>query len=144
MTLQVRTTSGGPIALPRPIVTALAMELRIVCRDEPRPFFAFTDLLDFPGYRSRKRERLDKTFRDAPNSPAEFFLRGKVDYLFQSYTADLELTSLVLCLPDSNLEVTTLPKAIENWIDVTHGSTPEDGRASRRCCFSPSPSSTGI
>ena len=38
-TLQVNTASGTPIALPRPIITALAMELRIVCRDEPRPFF---------------------------------------------------------------------------------------------------------
>jgi len=123
--LQVRTHKGGPVALPRPIVTALAMELRIVCRDEPKPFFAFTDLLDFPGYRSRKREHLQRSFRDATNAPAEYFLRGKVDYLFQSYTADLELTSLVLCLPDSNLEVATLPKAIENWIDVTHGTTPD-------------------
>jgi len=125
VTLQVRTSASGPVALPRPIVTALAMELRIVCRDEPRPFFAFTDLLDFPGYRSRKKEHLERAFRDASNAPAELFLRGKVDYLFQSYTADLELTSLILCLPDSNLEVTTLPKAIESWIDVTHGSSPE-------------------
>ena len=80
---------------------------------------------NFPGYRSRKREHLQRSFRDATNAPAEYFLRGKVDYLFQSYTADLELTSLVLCLPDSNLEVATLPKAIENWIDVTHGTTPD-------------------
>lgn len=123
--LSLRTMTGAPIALSRPIVTALAKELRIVCRDEPRPFFAFTDLLDFPGYRSRKKEHLERAFRDASNAPAEFFLRGKVDYLFQSYTADLELTSLVLCLPDSNLEVTTLPKAIESWIEVTHGATPD-------------------
>ena len=107
-TLRVHIGSGAPITLPRPVVTALAMELRIVCRDEPRPFFAFTDLLDFPGYRSRKKERLERAFRDAPNAPAEFYLRGKVDYLFQSYTSDLELTSLILCLPDSNLEVPTL------------------------------------
>lgn len=123
--LQVRAKSGTPVALPKPIITALAMELRIVCRDEPWPFFAFTDLLDFPGYRTRKPENLKKRFRDSPKSAAELFLRGKVDYLFQSYTADLELTSLILCLPDSNLEVLTLPKAIENWIDVTHGSAPD-------------------
>jgi hypothetical protein len=54
------------------------------------------------------------------------FLRGKVDYLFQRYTAEQELTSMLLCLRPSNLDVTTLPAVIEEWIGVTHGRTAEE------------------
>jgi hypothetical protein len=125
-TLSISTGSGSPHQLPRAVIAALASELRIVCRDEPQPYFAKTDLLDFPGYRARKPYPLEKFFREAPKKSAkELYLRGKVDYLFQSYTADIELTSLILCLPDSNLEVPSLPKAIENWVAVTHGPSPE-------------------
>jgi hypothetical protein len=124
--LSITTESGVPGKLPRAVVAALSSELRIVCRDEPQPYFSKTDLLDFPGYRARKPRHLEKYFREAPEKSAkDLYLRGKVDYLFQSYTADIELTSLILCLPDSNLEVPSLPKAIENWVAVTHGPTPE-------------------
>ncbi len=107
------------------MLTALIAELRIVCRDKPQPFFEHTDLLDFPGYRSRFSANLKRLFRDDPKAASGVFLRGKVDYLFQRYTADLELTAMVLCVPDSNLEVTSLPKAVEGWVAATHGATPE-------------------
>ena len=134
--LRISNGAGVEIELPRALVAALAAELRIVCRDEPHGFFRHTDLLDFPGYRSRTRQNLAKYMRDAATAaPKELFLRGKVDYLFQSYTANLELTSLILCLPDSNLEVTSLPKAIEQWIGVTHGATPEKRRGKPTLLF---------
>ena len=124
--LDVVTADGGTANLPRPVVTALIAEMRIVCRDKPLPFFDHTDLLDFPGYRSRFRTDLQRLFRDAAaTAPREVFLRGKVDYLFQRYTAELELTAMVLCIPDSTLEVTSLPKAVESWVATTHGATPE-------------------
>ena len=124
--LEIGTPDGTVVSLPRPIVTALIAELRIVCRDKPLPFFDHTDLLDFPGYRSRFKSDLKRFFRDAADTaPREVFLRGKVDYLFQRYTSDLELTTMVLCIPDSTLEVPSLPKAIETWVGLTHGDTPE-------------------
>lgn len=124
--LAVSTAGGTIVSLPRPVVTALIAELRIVCRDRPLPFFEHTDLLDFPGYRSRFKSDLKRFFRDAADTaPREVFLRGKVDYLFQRYTGDLELTTMVLCIPDSTLEVPSLPKAIETWVGLTHGRTPE-------------------
>ena len=121
----VATAAGGTVELSRPVLTALIAELRIVCRDKPQPFFEHTDLLDFPGYRSRFSANLKRLFRDDPKAASGVFLRGKVDYLFQRYTADLELTAMVLCVPDSNLEVTSLPKAVEGWVAATHGATPE-------------------
>ena len=135
-TLVVSTAEGAMVTLPRPVVTALAAELRITCRDQPLPFFAHTDLLDFPGYRSRFKSDLTRFFRDAAGTaPRDVFLRGKVDYLFQRYTADLELTTMVLCIPDSTLEVPSLPKAVEAWVGVTHGATPEARRARPNLLF---------
>ncbi len=124
-TLEVATSGGATASLPRPLVTALVAELRIVCRDTPQPFFEHTDLLDFPGYRTRFKKDLTKYFREAADTASkDVFLRGKVDYLFQRYTSELELTTMVLCVPDSVMEVASLPKAIETWVGLTHGTTP--------------------
>ena len=122
--VSVSTGAGALVSLPRPIVTALAAELCINIKERPWPFFEHTDLLDFPGYRGRTRYNLTKFLADAKgNALKELFLRGKVDYLFHRYTAEQELTSMLLCLRPSNLDVTTLPAVIDDWIGVTHGRT---------------------
>lgn len=119
------SAGGKTISMPRAVVTALAAELRMTMKEAPWPFFDHTDLLDFPGYRSRTPTNLTNYLREAGGDALkELFLRGKVDYLFQRYTAEQELTSMLLCLRPSNLEVATLPAVIEEWIGATHGSSP--------------------
>ncbi|HEX4411066.1 MAG TPA: virulence factor SrfC family protein [Xanthobacteraceae bacterium] len=128
-TLKVATRDNKIVDMPRPVIAALAAELRIVLKDNPWPFLEHTDLLDFPGYRGRTLFNLKKYLSEAKDDALkELFLRGKVDYLFQRYTAEQELTSMLLCLRPSNLDVTTLPGVIEDWIAVTHGRTPEERR----------------
>ncbi len=129
-TIDVVTSAGAVTKLSRPVVTAIAAELRIVCRDKSWDFLEDTDILDFPGYRSRSRTNLWKYFEESKDAIKELFLRAKVDYLFQRYTSDLELTCLVMCLRADPLEVASLPEAIEDWIEVTHGGSAEQ-RASR-------------
>ncbi len=125
--LTIMCPDHSTVQLARPILTALAAELRMVLKESPWPFFEHTDLLDFPGYRNRTPHRLAKFLAEAKGTALkELFLRGKVDYLFQRYTAEQELTSMLLCLRPSNLDVTTLPSVIEEWIGVTHGRTPEE------------------
>ena len=132
--LKVSPPAGAPVELPRPVVTAITAELRIVMREPPRPFFAHTDLLDFPGARSRQPLALGRYFAQNENALKETFLRGKVAYLFDRYVAEQELTSMLLCIGYGNQEVTTLPNMIAEWIATTHGATPEE-RARRRCVF---------
>src|SRR5262245_26473351 len=55
-TLKIKTKKGSPIQLPRPVVTALAAELRIVSKEKPWDFFDHADVLDFPGYRNRAKQ----------------------------------------------------------------------------------------
>lgn len=33
---------------------------------------------------------------------------------------------MLLCVPDSNMDTVSLPGLVENWIDMTHGATPEE------------------
>ncbi|WP_297049286.1 virulence factor SrfC family protein [uncultured Desulfovibrio sp.] len=129
-TLDVVTPDGVHAALPRAVAAALTAELTIVMREKPAPYFDHTDLLDFPGYRSRYK--LDDVRRELKKEGMlkELFLRGKVAYLFQRYCAERELTSMLLCIGPSNQEVQDLPGVIDEWVRTTHGERPED-RAGR-------------
>ncbi|MDR2727134.1 MAG: putative virulence factor [Deltaproteobacteria bacterium] len=126
--LEIVTADGKRAVLPRSVVTALTAELTIVMQKKPDDYFEHTDLLDFPGYRSRyKFDDLRKELRK-PDMLKELFLRGKVAYLFQRYSAERELTSMLLCIGPSNQEVQDLPGVINNWINLTHGEKPESRR----------------
>lgn len=123
--LKIRAASGVVVSLPRPVVTALVAELHITITEKPWPFFTHTDLLDFPGARSRQPVDFSTYMADVAKNPIkETFLRGKIAYLFDRYVADQELNSMLLCIPDSVQEVTALPEMIDHWISITHGQTP--------------------
>lgn len=105
---------------------ALTSELIIQMRDKPHNLFDKIDLLDFPGARSRKAYPKKGAVLTQKSTQIDNFLRGKVSYLFDKYSADLELTSMVLCLAPSNQEVVGLDAIVEEWIIKTHGSTFEE------------------
>ncbi len=129
--LDVRTASGTCQTVSRATLCALTAELILPMRDQPWPLFEHTDLLDFPGARNRFKDPLDLTLRE-PQNLLELLLRGKVAYLFDRYVEAQEITSMLLCIPDSNMEAVDLPRLIENWIKVTHGATAAD-RAKAEC-----------
>lgn len=125
-TLDIVTPDGTKASLPRAVIAALTAELTIVMEEKPANYFDYTDLLDFPGYRSRyKFDDVRKELKK-PGMLKEMFLRGKVAYLFQRYSAERELTSMLLCIGPSNQEVQDLPGVINAWIAGTHGEKPED------------------
>ena len=123
--LHMVTPQGKAAELPRAVVTALTAELTIVMEQKPDEYFDYTDLLDFPGYRSRYK--FDDVRRELKKDGLrkEMFLRGKVAYLFQRYCAERELTSMLLCIGPSNQEVQDLPGVINDWVCSTHGERPE-------------------
>lgn len=130
-TLDIVSAGGRHASLPRAVVTALTAELSIVMDKQPAPYFEHTDLLDFPGYRSRYKFDDVRRELEKPGLLREMFLRGKVAYLFQRYCAERELTSMLLCIGPSNQEVQDLPGVINDWICSTHGERPEE-RAGRQ------------
>lgn len=129
-TIAVRpaTDAGQAIQMPRATMCALTAEVKLVIQEAPWPFMEHTDLLDFPGARSRLKLRnlgAGTGDEDEDGSPRELFLRGKIAYLFQRYTAEIELTSMLLCMPPSNQEVKDLSGMVRSWIEATHGATPK-------------------
>ncbi len=118
------------VELPRTEVTALTAELKIILEHKPcsldgtaYDFFDHTDLLDFPGARSREQINELPDYLARPEALAGFFLRGKVAYLFERYCAEQELTAMLLCIGPGNQEVRGLPDMVSDWIAATHGAT---------------------
>ncbi len=136
-TLKVRTANGKITEISRKNATAIVAELTLVLKNSPAPYFAHTDLLDFPGYKARLdcadiAQYLKEGKEDS--KVEQFFRRGKVAYLFQRYNAERELTSLLLCVavPDNT---PGLPAAVEEWIITTHGKTPQDRIQTKNALF---------
>jgi len=127
--------------LPRSLVCALTAELSVAIDEKPWGFFDHTDLLDFPGARSRlKLANLEdvakaKGVAEGANPLRELLLRGKVAYLFQRYSSERELSAMLLCIPDGNQEVRDLSDMMTAWIDQTIGATPAERAKQKNALF---------
>lgn len=124
-TISVVTKTGQSAQISRADIGALVAELTISMDHQPHDFFEHTDLLDFPGARTRSENANDREQLALPEKIAGIFLRGKVDYLFDRYSDEQELTSMLLCVGESNQEVAEVPLVVEEWVSQTHGATPE-------------------
>lgn len=128
----LRTPSGVTCQLPRAIVAALTAELVLPMVERPWDLFEEADLLDFPGVRERKAAKGTlESFITGSEAPCkELFLRGKVGFLFERYIALQELSSMLLCVPPSNVNVAAdLSEGVEEWIAQAQGASPEDRAA---------------
>jgi hypothetical protein len=123
-TVMTATRAGRRAPLTRAVLTAVTAELCLQLEEQPYDFFAHTDLLDFPGARSRGKEDARDPERVASQQIFLLVRRGKVAYLYQRYLAEQELTSMLLCFRDSNQEVASVPFMVNDWIESTHGATP--------------------
>ena len=130
--VEMRAESGASATIPRGELTALVSEMIVPMAASPWGFMSGTDLLDFPGTRNRFTHDLAH-YLEAGEAPlAQLFLRGKVAYLFDRYVAEQELTSMLLCIGDGNMEAKDLPGLIDRWVAATHGAAPRE-REDARC-----------
>lgn len=130
----VRTEDGRELSLARSELTALIAELRIIMAEQPDDFFDYTDLLDFPGARTRTPMPKQMVTGDSGNA-SELLMRGKVAYLFDRYNAEQELTSLLLCAGPENNEVEGIDELLFSWIQATHGDTAEARTGKQNALF---------
>ncbi len=80
------------------------------------------DLLDFPGARAREQEHLTKLSK---SNILDFFLRGKVAYLFNKYNEEMGINILLYCHHNKDNDVTGLYKLLEDWVHNYVGDTVE-------------------
>jgi len=112
----------------RGLLSGLTAELVLKMSGMPHDFFNYTDVLDFPGTRNRKPENLTTMFQSSEtvDNIHQFFLRGKVAYLFDKYVTAQDINSMLLCIKDSNMEAVGLPAMIEKWVHNSIGASPVD------------------
>ena len=133
--VRVVSPAGAAASLDRALLAALIAEITVPMEQQPWDFFEHTDLLDFPGARSREVIRSVDAFLSEPGRLGRVFLRGKVAYLFQRYNAEQEIAAMLLCVGPSNQDVQTLPEMIATWIDQTIGASPEARAQQRNSLF---------
>jgi hypothetical protein len=129
-TIEVISDNGKRGVMTRAQIAAIVAELVITIRDQPWDYFKHTDLLDFPGARSRDINEDAAQYVKRPGAIAYLLRRGKVAYLFDRYCAQMELTSMMLCLTPGNQEVRTLAGLVGSWIRTFQGDSPAE-RAER-------------
>ncbi len=82
------------------------------------------DILDVPGIRAGRQgaEQGKRTSADTLDEQMEIVKRGKVAYLFDRYTDELQIQTLLLLARGGNLEVTAQMKAnVERWGRARYG-----------------------
>ncbi|MDR2058192.1 MAG: virulence factor SrfC family protein [Dysgonamonadaceae bacterium] len=87
-----------------------------------KPFLKETDLLDFPGARSRLTLPENNIERE---SIPELLIRGKVAYLFNRYSNAEKINILLFCAKHEQAAQRSMPEMLNNWICKTVGGTPE-------------------
>jgi len=100
----------------KPYLCALTAELIFVLPDAikiTKPFLAQTDLLDFPGLR-----RTENTSEDfiTDLSLTTLLRRGKVDYLFNKYSNNERINTLLFCQKHSMSGQSVMPEKLNSWI----------------------------
>jgi len=84
------------------------------------------DILDVPGMRAGRQgaEQGKRTAADTLDEQMEIVKRGKVAYLFERYTEELQIQTLLLLARGGNLEVTAQMKYhIDKWGKARYGES---------------------
>src|SRR5690554_2595961 len=112
----VKKANGAEVEITRPFLAALIKELIFTVSSElvnDKPFLENSDLLDFPGARSRLALQPDEITEVIIS---DMLLRGKVSYLFNKYTDEFNINNLLFCTNDKQLDVNEIPDLLGNWI----------------------------
>lgn len=117
------------IKIGKPYLCALSAELVFSQPEsllESKAFLKESDLLDFPGARSRLT--LPQNLIE-PQIIPELLLRGKVAYLFNKYSDAEKINVLLFCAKHEQAAQRAMPEMLNNWIHKIVGETPEKREA---------------
>lgn len=122
----LKKDNGEEIKINVSKITALTAELVFTIPSEltdSKEFLKNSDLLDFPGARSRLAIEIEDINTD---SIPDMLLRGKVSYLFNKYSDDFNINNLLFCTNDKQLDVNEIPSLLFNWIEKNIGGNALD------------------
>jgi hypothetical protein len=123
---QVVPESHPPVQIDLHLLSALTAEITLPLNPSitsEKEFLLNTDLLDFPGARSR--QQLNASHISEESAPM-MLLRGKISYLFNKYSANYEINNLLFCLKNAQNEVSDIPQLLNDWIERNIGGDAQE------------------
>ncbi len=119
----VRTELGQWVSLSRPVLCALATEVRLPVRGYASELLDKADILEMPAIEPREPvPRLARALSTDASLSAHLFMKAKAVLLLERYAADNEITSLVLCIDPSTRKLGELPRLVGDWVERAHGA----------------------
>lgn len=118
--------NGAQLSFSKSVLCALTAELIFGQPDSlltEKPFLKHTDLLDFPGARSRMEKTINQIDKQ---TISEFLIRGKVAYLFNKYSDSERIRILMFCAKHEQAAQRIMPKLLNNWIEKVVGKEDSD------------------
>jgi len=88
-------------------------------------FFNDVDILDFPGSKSRELIPYATFASNSDIEKLQLFIRGKVSFLFDTYTGNDEVCSLIFCQADAPPEDKGIRLRLYKWIQQNVGGSPD-------------------
>ncbi len=122
-TIVVRTELGQWVSLSRPVLAALVTEVRLPVKGYASELLEKADLIEMPAI--EPREAVPALAKDA-SLASHLYVKAKAVLLVERYTADNEITSLVLCVDPQTRKLGELPRLVGDWVERTHGADPSD------------------
>jgi len=122
----ITAEKGGKYSIDISIISALISELVLSVPSEliqEKIFLENSDLLDFPGARSRLALEQNEIKNEII---PDMILRGKVAYLFNKYTNGYNINTLLFCANDKQLDVNEIPDLLYSWIRKNIGTTADE------------------
>ncbi len=126
-TIVVRTELGQWVSLSRPVLAALVTEVRLPVKGYASELLEKADLIEMPAIEPREAvPALERALVKDPSLASLLYVKAKAVLLVERYTADNEITSLVLCVDPQTRKLGELPRLVGDWVERTHGADPSD------------------
>jgi hypothetical protein len=127
--VEVETPDNKVVSVNRSVLSGIVSEIVMYIPQETAnelPFLQYADILDFPGARPDGDMDEEKFISDNnTRTNTEHYLRGKLNFLFDRYNRDYEISNLILCWPIKQPNVIKIRKLINEWVRNNVGRTPE-------------------
>lgn len=119
--IRLKLPNGEIKTCNRSVLSILTKEVQLKIansfeEDETRQFLNSSDILDFPGSKSREKIPLKVFNENTTEQKLQVLVRGKVSYLFDTYTSNLGVSTLLYCMDDNPPEEKEAPHRLYKWV----------------------------
>ena len=134
--LVVRTELGQWVSLSRSVLAALTAEVRLPLKGVTSDLLERADLVEMPAIEAREAmPGLSQALVDEPALAGQLFMLSKAILLQERYTADSEITSMVICIDPATRKLAELPRLVAEWVEriARHGPDGAGGATTAAC-----------